>query len=525
MKKFDDDLEFESLNDEPRDTRFILPIIIVAVLLVIVIVALVLLGKNGKNKDTSADLVSTEQSEATETETQTTEVMGNIAATESTEEVEADDPQNGNMGTDTGASVDVTALLSAGNVTESGETTFGIDVARYQGTIDWSQVAASGVQFAMIRVGYRTQKTGEIVADSNAKYNMQEAQANGIKVGAYFFSTAITAEEAVQEADWVADYISQYQITYPVAFNCEGFENADSRQYNMTQSERTDMAIAFLNEIYNRGYTPMFYAAKNEMTGDAKWDTSRIEKTYKIWVSQYPTVPYPKTAQSDYAGTHAMWQYTNQGTVAGISKPVDVDIAYFGYAGTADAQSDVAPETVSADAEALMNFSEVNETVTAKQSTNLRNIPSQGSDATVVATLQNGDTATRTGVSSSGWSRVSYNGHTLYAVSSYLTTDLSYSAPAVTATAPADTTATDGSGSGDGLKTKFTACSDVVTAKIEVNLRTLPSVTNPDAAVVAVLKNGETVTRTGINTDYGWSRVDYNGQTLYCISSYLTSAQ
>ena len=117
MKKFDDDLEFESLNDEPRDTRFILPIIVVAVLLVIVIVALVLLGKN---KDTSADLMSTEQSETTETETQTTEVIGNIATTESTEEVEADDPQNGNMGTDTGASVDVTALLSAGNVAESG---------------------------------------------------------------------------------------------------------------------------------------------------------------------------------------------------------------------------------------------------------------------------------------------------------------------------------------------------------------------------------------------------------------------
>ena len=282
MKKFDDDLEFESLNDEPRDTRFILPIIVVAVLLVIVIVALVLLGKN---KDTSADLMSTEQSETTETETQTTEVMGTIEATESAEEADADDPQGSNMGNETGASVDVTALLSAGSVAESGETTFGIDVARYQGTIDWSQVAASGVQFAMIRVGYRTQKTGEIVADSNAKYNMQEAQANGIKIGVYFFSTAVTEDEAVQEADWVADYISQYQITYPVAFNCEGFENADSRQYAMTQSERTDMAIAFLNEIYNRGYTPMFYAAKNEMLGDAKWDTSRIEKTYKIWVS------------------------------------------------------------------------------------------------------------------------------------------------------------------------------------------------------------------------------------------------
>ena len=212
MKKFDDDLEFESLNDEPRDTRFILPIIVVAVLLVIVIVALVLLGKN---KDTSADLMSTEQSETTETETQTTEVIGNIATTESTEEVEADDPQNGNMGTDTGASVDVTALLSAGNVAESGETTFGIDVARYQGTIDWSQVAASGVQFAMIRVGYRTQKTGEIVADTNAKYNMQQAAANGIKVGVYFFSSAVNEAEAIEEADWVADFIACLLYTSP----------------------------------------------------------------------------------------------------------------------------------------------------------------------------------------------------------------------------------------------------------------------------------------------------------------------
>ena len=276
MKKYDDDLEFGSLNEDSRDSRFIVPIIIVAVLLAIVIAALVLIGKNGKNKDTSADPMATEQSETTEAEAQTTEVMGTIEATESAEEADADDPQGSNMvGNETGASVDVTALLSAGSVAESGETTFGIDVARYQGTIDWSQVAASGVQFAMIRVGYRTQKTGEIVADSNAKYNMQEAQVNGIKIGVYFFSTAVTEDEAVQEADWVADYISQYQITYPVAFNCEGFENADSRQYAMTQSERTDMAIAFLNEIYNRGYTPMFYAAKNEMLGDAKWDTSR----------------------------------------------------------------------------------------------------------------------------------------------------------------------------------------------------------------------------------------------------------
>ena len=271
MKKYDDDLEFGSLNEDSKDFRVIVPIIIVAVLLVIVIAALVLIGKNGKNKDAGANLVATEQSETEEsTDDRATESVG---ATEIIEN-DAEDPQSCNMESETGASVDVTELLSAGDVAESEEITFGIDVAKYQGTINWSQVASSGVQFAMVRVGYRTQKTGEIVADSNARYNMQEALANGIKVGAYFFSSAVNEEEAVQEADWVADYISQYQITYPVAFNCEGFEQEESRQYTLTQTERTDIAIAFLNEIYNHGYTPMFYAAKNELLDDAKWDTS-----------------------------------------------------------------------------------------------------------------------------------------------------------------------------------------------------------------------------------------------------------
>ncbi len=160
-----------------------------------------------------------------------------------------------------------------------------------------------------------------------------------------------------------------------------------------------------------------------------------------------------------------------------------------------------------------MRFTEVNEEVTAKDSTNLRNIPSQGSDSAVVYTLPNGETILRTGISDSGWSRLTYNGQTVYAVSSYLTTDLSFQTP--------QPQTQEGADSGDGLKTRFEERNEQVTAKVEVNLRTLPSVTNPDAAVAAVLHNGEYATRTGINEAYGWSRVDYNGQTLYCISSYL----
>lgn len=425
---------------------------------------------------------------------------------------EQPDPQDSNMSTEEGTEVDVTELLSSGSVAETNQVTIGIDVAKYQGTIDWTQVASSGIDFAMVRVGYRADASREICADTNAKYNMQEASANGIKIGAYFFSTATTVDEAKEEANWVADYISQYQITYPVAYDCEGFDQPDSAQYSLTNAQRTDIAIAFLQEIYNRGYTPMFYSSMAEMSGNAKWDTTRIEGTYRIWVSQYPSTPYPQTAKSSYGGTHAMWQYTNRGTVAGISRPVDVNVAYFGYEGTAQAQNSEAPEEAHADAEALMKFTDVNESVTAKDSTNLRNIPSQGADSTIVYTLKNGESVARTGVSDSGWSRLNYNGQTVYAVSSYLTTDLGYQAPAE-----------EGAGSGDGLKTRFADRNDQVTAKIEVNLRTLPSVTNPDAAVIAVLHNGEYVTRTGINEEYGWSRVDYNGQTLYCVSSYLTN--
>lgn len=148
---------------------------------------------------------------------------------------------------------------------ETDETTYGIDVARYQGTIRWAEVAASGVDFAMVRVGMRGMAEGEISPDSNARYNLQEAEKYGVKLGVYFFSTAISKEEAVEEADWTADFIAQYPITYPVVYDCEGFTDTESRQYGMSKTERTDIALAFLKRIEQRGYEGMFYAAKNEL--------------------------------------------------------------------------------------------------------------------------------------------------------------------------------------------------------------------------------------------------------------------
>ena len=551
--KRDDDLEFVDLETEDFEEeldektlrfvgRVLIPFVIGLVVVIVVVAAVFLLG--GKEGKEEALLASTEQTERKEEEGTENEEQENQEEPESEADVtqetsedaappsepadfakgteggeneapmlQEEDPETETMSTEEGTEVDVSALLSSEAAAETDEVTFGIDVARYQGTIDWAQVAASGIDFAMVRVGYRMDGSREIVADSNARYNMQEAQKNGIKLGAYFFSTAVNEEEAKAEADWTADYIAQYQITYPVAFDCEGFERESSAQYGLSATQRTDIAIAFLNRIYERGYTPMFYSSMHEMTGDAKWETSRIEKSYRIWVSQYPSAPYPQTEKSSYQGVHAMWQYTNRGTVAGISQPVDVNIAYFGYEGAAGAQSEETPEEVSADVEALMPFTAVEEEVTAKDATNLRNIPSQGEDSTVVYTLKNGEALKRTGVSASGWSRLIYNEQTVYAVSSYLTTDLGYEAP--------KEEKKEGEESGDGLKTKFADRNEQVTAKIEVNLRLLPSVTNPDATVAAVLHNGEYATRTGVNEEYGWSRVEYNGQTLYCISSYL----
>ena len=149
-----------------------------------------------------------------------------------------------------------------------------------------------------------------------------------------------------------------------------------------------------------------------------------------------------------------------------------------------------------------MEFRDVWEHVTAKEETNLRDIPSQDDMAQVLYTLQNGEVAMRTGVSDSGWSRLIFEGKTYYAVSSYLTTQL----------VPEPD---------DNIQTVFRSVSDRVTAKDAVNLRTIPSVTDPESKVVVKLLRGEVVTRTGINEDVGWSRVEWKGQTLYCVTSYL----
>lgn len=412
-----------------------------------------------------------------------------------------EDPQNKSS---EGVIIDVRELDKRKDETD--EVIYGIDVAKWQGVIDWGKVKESGVDFAMIRVGYRTLINGEITEDPYGKYNLQQAQKNGLKIGVYFFSTAVNKKEAEEEAKWVAKFIAPYKITYPVVYNCEGFTDPNNRQHLLTKDERTNLAIVFLDYIKEKGYTPMFYASKNELENNRDWNTDILTKKYKIWVAQYPE-SINSESKSSYAGVHEMWQYTSNGNVPGIKGAVDLNVAYFGYENEAKAKEDTPIKEVIADPLALINFKEVNETITAKEVTNLRNIPGLDKDSKVIEVLYYGDKAIRIGIGDNGWSKVEYNGKTLYGVTSYLTTDLNYKDDLKPAIEDPE----------EGIT--FTKADEKVTAKIITNLRLVPN-TDSDETIVVSLENGQIARRTGIGSN-GWSRVEYEGQVLYAVTNYL----
>ena len=223
--------------------------------------------------------------------------------------------------------------LSACTVGEYEGLTYGIDVSQYQGNIDWATVAANGVEFAIIRIGYSGTVYGGIGEDPYAKRNLEEAEKNGVKIGIYFYSSAISEEEAKREADWIAEYISPYSITYPIAIDCEGFEKESHRQHVLSQEERSNVVMAFMDRVYENGYTPMIYGDITAFENDAKWDTSRIEQKYKIWLANYKQDRENLEQVSDYTGQCSMLQYSCHGRVEGIPAEVDLDVAYFGYNG------------------------------------------------------------------------------------------------------------------------------------------------------------------------------------------------
>ena len=197
----------------------------------------------------------------------------------------------------------------------------GIDVSTYQGDIEWDKVAASGVKFVFIRLGYRGYESGLLVKDDRFEDNIRGALNNGIAVGVYFVTQAVSVEEAVEEAQFVMDNIRPYNVTWPIVLDIEDAASATARTADLTQQQRTDHAIAFCETIKENGYTPMLYC--NIRWFIEKLDITRIAD-YEKWFAQYFRKPF-------FPYTFQIWQYSSSGAIDGIKGNVDYDISFVDY--------------------------------------------------------------------------------------------------------------------------------------------------------------------------------------------------
>lgn len=431
-----------------------------------------------------------------ETESLVSEITSEITQTQldNVTDDQTIDPENNEMGREEGKEVQFTKPQNTKAVAH------GIDVSKWQGKIDWKKVKSAGIDFAIIRIGYRGEN-GVIYRDDNADYNIQQAQKNGVLVGVYFFSTATTSDEAREEATWTVNAIKGYKVSYPVVYDCEGYTNTSSRMYNISAQNRTDNAIEFLKITKSAGYDAMIYGAKADFENTTLWNISRIEKDYKVWVAHYSQVVYPTKQNPDYIGRYDMWQYTNRGTVDGIDGNCDMIVSYFKSNEAIEKDKTATPdEAKPPKTQEELLYTETNDQVTAKDIVNLRE--GAGTKYNIVATLKSGEFVTRTGVGTNGWSRLLYNGEIVYAVTSYLSNEvIEVQKPDIV----------------NGVT--FTACKDSVTAKMEVNLRALPTT---DSEIIGKLTSGTFLLRTA-KSDNGWSRLLYNGKIVYAVTSYLTT--
>ncbi len=215
-----------------------------------------------------------------------------------------------------------------GAVTYTGGTSqIGINVSQKMGDIDWAAVAASEVDFAMIRVGFRQNEKGRIIPDANFEANMKGAAEAGLPVGVYFYSKAVTDAEADEEATVVLEQIRPYSLTYPVAFYWEYDRKSDgdvdekSRTVRCNGDQVTGFVQSFCKKIKTAGYKPAFYADKD--TAYNSLDLSRISE-YDLWYAEARPAP-----SFYYAFT--MWQYTKEAEVPGISALVPVTLSLKDY--------------------------------------------------------------------------------------------------------------------------------------------------------------------------------------------------
>ncbi len=207
---------------------------------------------------------------------------------------------------------------------ENGKQTsyVGVDVSKVQDYIDFVKVKKAGIQFVMIRVGARGYGTGQLIVDDYFGENIKRATDAGLDVGVYFYSQAISKDEAVEEANLVLQQLGEYTISYPVAFDMELVTNDTARTDKLSKAERTEITKAFLDTIGAAGYKTIIY-------GNKEWLIRQIDMSkltaYDVWLSQQADIP-------DYPYKFTMWQYNTQGTVDGIAGLVNLNISFIDYA-------------------------------------------------------------------------------------------------------------------------------------------------------------------------------------------------
>lgn len=194
----------------------------------------------------------------------------------------------------------------------------GIDVSEFQGEeIDWKQVKESGVEFVIIRLGYRAYgESGALVMDAMYEKNIRGALDAGLDVGVYFFSQAVSREEASEEAEFVLEHIRDYEITGPVVYDTEEIKWDTARTDNNTDEEFTDFCKVFCDAVEQEGYDTMIYS-------NMKWMAVTLDmeelSEYDFWYADYYDVP-----QCPY--DYRIWQYSETGVVPGINANVDLNL-------------------------------------------------------------------------------------------------------------------------------------------------------------------------------------------------------
>ena len=200
--------------------------------------------------------------------------------------------------------------------------TLGIDVSTYQRDVDWDRVREDGVEFVMVRAGFRGYGSeGRLVEDESFRSHVEGASAAGLHVGVYFFSQATTVEEAEEEAAFVLERLKGLDIDYPVVFDWEIIDGEEARTDGMLPDEVTDCAAAFCKKIKRGGYTPMVYFSTRQ--GLLKYNLRDL-RDYDFWLVQYTNAPY-------FAYDYKMLQFTETGIVDGLDGYVDLDLCFKKY--------------------------------------------------------------------------------------------------------------------------------------------------------------------------------------------------